>query len=219
MPCSKTFKNKIMPEAIQKVKNSINKKLNKASVVILIVDIWSNAQMTDFMGLAAMVAYENMEKECFAIGLQRMPGSHNEENIKITMQLIINGYDFDKSKVKRVVCDQGSSPLRLFKQLVNTAEEIGELGYDYEESEEEDNKEEKEVEEQQEQEQDEEDAMMENPNDHLNSADQYHLEKVDSELNAIVKSLTEFKVTNALELNQLTEEEEQVMILNVMNMI
>ena len=77
MPCSKTFKNKIMPEVIQKVKNSINSKLNKAAVVILIVDIWSNAQMTDFMGLAAMVSYENMEKECFVIGLQRMPGSEN----------------------------------------------------------------------------------------------------------------------------------------------
>jgi hypothetical protein len=47
------------------------------------------------------------------------PGPHNAENIKIAVEKIINQYTFDKSKIKGVVCDEGSSLVRLFKQLTS----------------------------------------------------------------------------------------------------
>ena len=84
---------------IKQVKKVITEKLNKATVVNLIVDIWSNSQMTDFMGLAAMLLNDNFEKECFVIGLERMPRSHNAENIKATIENIVNKYEFDKTKI------------------------------------------------------------------------------------------------------------------------
>ena len=99
IPGPKTFKRTILPDVINKVKKIITQKLNEASVVVLIVDIWSNTQMTDFMGLACMISNEFFEKECFIIGLERMPGSHNAENIKATIESIINKYEFDRSKI------------------------------------------------------------------------------------------------------------------------
>jgi hypothetical protein len=84
---------------IKQVKTVITEKLNKATVVNLILDIWSNSQMTEFMGLAAMLLNDNFEKECFVIGLERMPGSHNAENIKATIESIVNKYEFDRTKI------------------------------------------------------------------------------------------------------------------------
>lgn len=100
IPGEKSFKRIILPETIKKVKNVINTKLEDASVVILIVDIWSDSQMNDFMGLAAMITNNILEKECLVIGFAKMIGAHNSENIKKSMELIINSYTFDKSKIK-----------------------------------------------------------------------------------------------------------------------
>ena len=117
MPGLNSFTESILPDVVKKVRILIGEKLRQSSVVILIVDIWSTAQMADFMGLAAMVCNKNLEKECYVIGMERMPGSHNAENIQLTIELITNQYDFDKSKIKGIVCDEGSSLVRLFGQI------------------------------------------------------------------------------------------------------
>jgi hypothetical protein len=51
--------------------------------------------MSGFMGLAVMLSYGNFERECITIGFERMRGSHNAENIKATIESILNIYDFD----------------------------------------------------------------------------------------------------------------------------
>jgi hypothetical protein len=99
IPGPKTFNRTILPDFINKVKRIINQKLNVATIFVLIVDIWSNSQMTDFMGLDCMISNEHFEKECFVIGLERMPGSHNAENIKATIESIINKFEFDRTKI------------------------------------------------------------------------------------------------------------------------
>lgn len=53
--------------------------------------------------------------------MKRMPGSHSAENIKIATEQMVNRYKFDKSKVIAVVCDQGSSLVRLFTQILDPA--------------------------------------------------------------------------------------------------
>jgi hypothetical protein len=74
--------------------------------------------------------------------MQKMPrGGHNSENIKLIVESIINGYIFNKSKIHcklsfsivrywfkntiiylhfflAIVCDEGSSLLKLFKQII-----------------------------------------------------------------------------------------------------
>jgi hypothetical protein len=67
-----------------------------------------------------------------------MPGPHSAEVIKSAIEQMVNRYDFDKSKIKgsssriglrslpsysdffkAVVCDEGSSLVRLFSQISN----------------------------------------------------------------------------------------------------
>ena len=56
--------------------------------------------MSDFVGLAANICYDNFKKECLVIGMSKMKGSHNAEYIKDAIKSLINDYDFDKLKIK-----------------------------------------------------------------------------------------------------------------------
>ena len=44
--------------------------------------MWSDPQMTSFMGLACMITTNESARECFVIGLEEMHGSHTAENVK-----------------------------------------------------------------------------------------------------------------------------------------
>ncbi len=119
LPTRKSFTNELVPNLVDKVKRLIEIKLQAAFSITLIVDIWSSAQMSDFIGLSASITDKNFNKKLLVLGLDRMPGPHNAENIKIAVEKITNQYTFDKSKIKGVVCDEGSSLVRLFKQLTS----------------------------------------------------------------------------------------------------
>ncbi len=81
-----------------------------------------------------------------------MPGEHNAENIKIAVEKLMNIYSFDKSRIhgdssilieimfflslisfflEAVVCDEGSSLLRLFKQIVFVENLDTEINHEY----------------------------------------------------------------------------------------
>ena len=49
-------------------------------------------------------------------------GHHNAENIAKTIELTVNEYNFNKNKIKAIVCDEGSALLRLFKQILDIDE-------------------------------------------------------------------------------------------------
>jgi hypothetical protein len=89
----------ILPKVYDQLIKHINFKLKEARGICLIVDIWSSSQMVDFIGLAATIMYKNFVFEWLIIGLDRMIGSHNAENIKIAIEKIINRFDFDKKKI------------------------------------------------------------------------------------------------------------------------
>ena len=60
--------------------------------------------MLDFIAVSANIIFKTFEKETIVIGMMKMPGPHNAENIKICVEQIVNEYDFDKSKVKGKMC-------------------------------------------------------------------------------------------------------------------
>ena len=95
----KAFTKRILQDAMSKLKKKIEVKLNSAYRVFLITDIWTNKQMLDFIAVSANIIYENFDKETLVIGMMKMPGPHNAENIKICVEDIINEYNFDKTKV------------------------------------------------------------------------------------------------------------------------
>lgn len=55
--------------------------------------------MHDFMGLAAAITNESQVREMIVIGMMKMPGKHNAENILSTTETLVNRFDFDKSKI------------------------------------------------------------------------------------------------------------------------
>ena len=99
LPCSRTFSDVILTDVFEKIKKEIESLLQKALTVCLISDIWTNKQMLDFMGLAANITTEDHVKETVVIGMMLMPGIHNAENIKKTIEQLVNQYDFNKSVI------------------------------------------------------------------------------------------------------------------------
>ena len=47
-----------------------------------------------------------------------MEVAHTAEGVRDLIQKIINQYNFDKSKIVAVVCDEGSNLVRLFLQMI-----------------------------------------------------------------------------------------------------
>jgi len=92
--------------------------LQKAVYITIIVDLWVSAQMTDYGAVAVELIFEDFSKKVFVIGIERMEGAHTAEGVRDLIQKIINQYNFDKSKIVAVVCDEGSNLVKLFLQMV-----------------------------------------------------------------------------------------------------
>jgi hypothetical protein len=135
--------------AMDKLYEILEHNLKHAVCACLIVDIWTNTVNADFIGLAAVLTDSQLEKEVHIINMMRMPGPHCAENIKIAVEKMVNKFLFDKSKIhcikfklkflfnsfnnssfiislffKAIVCDEGSSLVRIFSQIVNDKEGI-----------------------------------------------------------------------------------------------
>jgi hypothetical protein len=82
-PDYRTFVNKLLPKVMDEIHKTILKKLRDATCISLITDIWTNKQLKDFIAVAANIINEKFEKQLLVIGISRMPGKHNAENVKI----------------------------------------------------------------------------------------------------------------------------------------
>ena len=115
-----SFKNVILPNMIVFLKNVISNKLIEAKFITLITDIWTNASVSDYLALGARIINPSFNQETLIIGMIKMPGAHNAENVKIAIESIVNKIKFNKAKISAIVTDEGSNLLRLFKQLENS---------------------------------------------------------------------------------------------------
>ena len=118
IPHEKTFVTHVIPKVLEKVNNLIELKLKKAVYITVIVDLWDSAQMKDYGAVAVEIIFEDFSKKVFVIGIERMEGAHTAEGVRDLIQKIINQYNFDKSKIVAVVCDEGSNLVRLFLQMI-----------------------------------------------------------------------------------------------------
>ena len=110
---------------VEKIKKTITNCLRKAETITLIGDIWDSRQLADFFALCCQVTFADFSKKLIVLGLQRMSGPHNAENIILVSEEILNQYDFDKSKVDGYVSDGGKAFLRAFPQMLNYELENG----------------------------------------------------------------------------------------------
>jgi len=97
VPNEKTFKATILQKAIEKVEEFINEKLLFSTDIAVIFDNWATKQGKDFTSVAVMTCSENLERDCFVIGLEKMDSSHTAENIKTSLESVLNKYNYDKN--------------------------------------------------------------------------------------------------------------------------
>jgi hypothetical protein len=127
-PDYRTFVNQLLPKVMDEVHKTILKKLNDASSLSLITDIWTNKQLKDFIAVAANIINEKFEKQLLVIGITRMPGNIMRKmltQVKIVRLLciyriiinlcifkgvenIVNKYAFDKSKLSSLFVFESS---------------------------------------------------------------------------------------------------------------
>ena len=115
----KNFVGNILPNVVAKMKNIITNKLRRCKHCTLLTDIWSSNQLVDILGCCCSLVYTDFTKETIVIGLRKMNGAHTAENIKEAVEAIVNQYEFDKSKIRGVVSDEGSNFVKWLRQLIN----------------------------------------------------------------------------------------------------
>lgn len=115
LPCHNTFVDSYIPNVLSKLYKVIESRLQKASCISLIADIWTNKNMLDFIGVAANLTYRNFQSECLVIGLMEMKERHTHSAIKKAIEQVLSNYDFDKSKIRAITTDDGSSFVKAFK--------------------------------------------------------------------------------------------------------
>jgi len=99
LPCYERFRDSFLPQIMEKLKEAIKEKLNKASFVCLIVDLWSSKIGSDFIALVGLLGSKCIEREIVVLDMIRMNDSHTAENIKLAIENIINSYSFDRRKI------------------------------------------------------------------------------------------------------------------------
>ncbi|RMZ94056.1 zinc finger BED domain-containing 1, partial [Brachionus plicatilis] len=112
-----SFTQRILPKLMNFLKTKITEQLQRAVNVSLIVDMWSNNEKEEYLAVAVSTIKKNFEKELFVIGIVRMEGRQRAEEVKSSVELIVNKFEFDKKKISAVVVDEGSNILRLFKPV------------------------------------------------------------------------------------------------------
>ena len=98
-PTYHRFRNKVLPEIMAKFHDAVDAKLKKAISICMIVDIWTNRVNADYLAVGARITDYKFNSELIVVGMERMKGGHNAENVAITIESIINSYNFDKNKI------------------------------------------------------------------------------------------------------------------------
>ncbi|RNA32932.1 hypothetical protein BpHYR1_042562 [Brachionus plicatilis] len=90
-----------------------------AKYVVLIVDAWTSKTKKEFVVVAAIVIDQKFKRDIFVLGILRLFGRHNAENVKKIIEEIVNSFEFNKNKISGIVCDEGSNLVLLISQLDN----------------------------------------------------------------------------------------------------
>lgn len=96
-----TFRYKILPAVILKLKESIQSKLQLADCVTLVTDGWTGQfSNIEYMALCAQTINNSWEIELIVVGMVEMVNGHSAEEVKIAIEKMVNEYEFDKSKIQ-----------------------------------------------------------------------------------------------------------------------
>ena len=90
LPGPDSFRKTSLPAVYRKMREEIAKRLNQASAICLLTDLWCNTQTSDFIGLCAVLTTPSFERELLTVDMIRMPGKrHTAENIKVAIEQMV----------------------------------------------------------------------------------------------------------------------------------
>lgn len=99
-PHPQTFCRQILPIIMNKLKSAIERKLDKAVNICLIVDMWTSPMSLDFIALGARLMYADFNSELVIVGMEKLTNKHTAEHVQFYIEKMVNEYKFDKSKIK-----------------------------------------------------------------------------------------------------------------------
>jgi len=96
-----TFRYKILPAIMKKLKEAIQNKLKAADSITLITDGWTGQfSNIEYLALCAQIINKSWETELIVIGMVEFPNGHTSEELKIAIEKMVNEYSFDKSNIR-----------------------------------------------------------------------------------------------------------------------
>jgi hypothetical protein len=99
LPQYDSFRNNILPKLMKKMKRLIQDKLQLADAVSIVCDSWSSKQQKKFIAVTVNLAYPSFEKESLVLNITITEGTQNAERIKECIEEMINGFEFNKTKI------------------------------------------------------------------------------------------------------------------------
>lgn len=100
LPSFFKFRYIILNNVVNKMREKITKKLKAAYSITIIPDGWKRTfPHMNYLGLGAYLVYSDFRRELVILGIEKMIQTRAED-LREVIQLIVNSYDFNKSKIK-----------------------------------------------------------------------------------------------------------------------
>ena len=131
IPSRSTFRNSLLPTVIQEMEEAMRRELARLSNVYLTIDLWTNRNMTNFLGITIHYIDAEWKLRSFVLAMDSFLGRHTAENIAEAYDNVVEKFRLT-AKVKKVVSDNASSMIKAFQvslpefTLHKTIEEINE---------------------------------------------------------------------------------------------
>lgn len=91
-----TFRYKLIPAVMKKLKSSITQKLNMAEFITLVTDGWTGQfSNMEYWAVCAQTVNSSWQTELITIGMVETPRGHSAEELQIAIQNIVNEFNFD----------------------------------------------------------------------------------------------------------------------------
>ena len=87
-------------QVLELVKKEINERCEIADAISLVTDAWSDQSMQSFLGLGAYLGTSSFNSEIVVLGMVQLTNGSEAEKIKEAIEIIVNEYKFDKSKIR-----------------------------------------------------------------------------------------------------------------------
>lgn len=114
IPSRTTIRNSHLPTATQQMEEAMRQKLAHLSNVYLTIDLWTNRNMTSFLGITVHFIDEEWKLNSFVLATDSFKGRHTAENIAEAYDNVIEKYRLT-TKVSKVVSDNASSMIKAFR--------------------------------------------------------------------------------------------------------